>query len=711
MVPAAHAQGYPTGPGTVCLYDASDLLPTLDPCPSAPFVFNGPYPSTPQMAPTQIRVGVYVNGSAGLDGFNVILVANDSLLRPAGVDLNGTVLLGTPEVIAECLSGVLVMGPACSGADTINALDLSAVSANGEPDTVPPTTGLLFTAIYNITGTAPSGGIPIGFQTSSQFCSTTSVPGNVCVTIANGSGTPNPETVQTGNTFDNSACLSECDWYATTPNVTSITLNQGATVGNHVMINATFAQGPTFYPPVVGTSYVTFSSAVTPGFGVPLFAGSTTSECSTFTGTPLMCSVVATLSTSIGGNYTVTIYGLYHGDDCGPNGACSVTYTLVGVVNIRVSIRSLGWTVNGVVATTNPQTNYYAKGTQSLVDVFTSQSGYSGTITLAQSVCNAGSTGVACPLALPPAFAISAGQTITKLINFTATGEGNLLYRDTMTGTSLPVVTEGVDTIHISGFSLTPNATSIFTTGSSHDLTVTVKSLGNTGSGFAGPVALSSTSDPQGLNVSFSMTSVTLTSGGSQGLLVNFTSASPGTYTVYITGTGGTDNMISNQTAALTVGISSIPFQVRTTFMGVNATINGTLGIYAATKTLAGTTVLTVVNATTGALIFLKTANVTMHINTLGTSSTSHFVEDIPTSPLWLATSCDVNVNATSVSCFLSRTPDVFHSGSVGLNEVTYVGIHFNTSDALANLSGTGYVNVSDCTIMIAYFRAAVFLP
>src|SRR5213592_1559984 len=61
-----------------------------------------------------------------------------------------------------------------------------------------PTTGLLFTAIYNVTGTTP--GIALGFQTG---CANTSVSGGVCVTVANGTLIPVPETIQTA-TFSNS---------------------------------------------------------------------------------------------------------------------------------------------------------------------------------------------------------------------------------------------------------------------------------------------------------------------------------------------------------------------------------------------------------------------------------------------------------------------------------------------------------------------------
>src|SRR5205807_356953 len=82
---------------------------------------------------------------------------------------------------------------------TIDTLHLVATSALGSGITATPTTGLLFTAIYNVTGA--TSGITLGFQTG---CINTSVSGGICVTVANGTPIPVPETVQTA-TFSNSA--------------------------------------------------------------------------------------------------------------------------------------------------------------------------------------------------------------------------------------------------------------------------------------------------------------------------------------------------------------------------------------------------------------------------------------------------------------------------------------------------------------------------
>src|SRR4029077_19378049 len=106
--------------------------------------------------------------------------------------------------------------------------------------------------------------------------------------------------------------------------------------------------------------------------------------------------------------------------------------------------------------------------------------------------------------------------------------------------------------------------------------------------------------------------------------------------------------------------------------------------------------------------IYSKTDSVSVTINPTGRS---HFIEEIPTSPLWLATSCEANVNLDSVTCFLSRTPDINHDGNITIVDVAYVGQHFGTSDALANLSGTGQVNINDFSIEILYYGSSVYLP
>jgi len=124
--------------------------------------------------------------------------ANSSVLKPAGVDLSGSVLVGQPTVLLECLGTLNVTGGGCPApVDTADTLRL-AVAVIGQL-TPASTTGLLFTAIYDITSAASSP-ISLDFQSG---CDLTSVAGtSICVAFADGSLSPVPETVQ-GGTFDN----------------------------------------------------------------------------------------------------------------------------------------------------------------------------------------------------------------------------------------------------------------------------------------------------------------------------------------------------------------------------------------------------------------------------------------------------------------------------------------------------------------------------
>src|SRR5467141_2079341 len=163
QVPRAHA-----ATGAICLQDPFTNTPLpANPCPATAPTLNAPRPTAPQVAPTQIRMGVYISGSDAMNGFDVILSADPTVLKPAGIDLSGSVLAigGNPSIVVECLSGILITGPTCTSSDSITTLHLGAqaplgaISAN-------PISGLMFTAIYNVTG-ATTRAIPISYAV---FC-------------------------------------------------------------------------------------------------------------------------------------------------------------------------------------------------------------------------------------------------------------------------------------------------------------------------------------------------------------------------------------------------------------------------------------------------------------------------------------------------------------------------------------------------------------
>ena len=209
--PSAHGQFT----GTVCLINPTDTS-----CPSSPASIVG-------TVGTQLRVSVFIQTSDGFNAFDITLLADHTILKPAGADLTGTVLPGPQTILAKCIGGVLVQGSRCAPTDTVDTVHLAAVECLGCPLTPTPTTGLLFTAIYNVT--APSSGIPLGFQTG---CPTPTSVGtsSTCVTLANGTLNPVPETVQT-------AVFTTAN-FSIAANPTSLTISRGAQMTSTITLSS-----------------------------------------------------------------------------------------------------------------------------------------------------------------------------------------------------------------------------------------------------------------------------------------------------------------------------------------------------------------------------------------------------------------------------------------------------------------------------------------
>jgi hypothetical protein len=120
-----------------------------------------------------------------MNGFDIFVKADPGLLGPVGVDLTDTVLGTNILVVSECLGN---LGFGCSSAQ--NGPGVVEVAMVGFVSTTSPTTGRLFSIIYNIIGSAAN--VFVGFQAG---CSNTSTAANYCVTVVNG-GTVDRETVE-----------------------------------------------------------------------------------------------------------------------------------------------------------------------------------------------------------------------------------------------------------------------------------------------------------------------------------------------------------------------------------------------------------------------------------------------------------------------------------------------------------------------------------
>lgn len=170
MFPRVHGQLT----GTVCIAD-----PFSSSCPSTPLAISA-------LNGTQLQIAVNIVGSDSINGFDIFVKADPSILTSVAVNLTGSVLGTNTFVVAKCTGNT---GYGCTtGQNGPGTIRVAAVALGFI--TAAPTTGRLFSIIFNVTSTNPS--VVVGFQTG---CSGTSTSSNYCVTVVNGY-TLNKETVQ-----------------------------------------------------------------------------------------------------------------------------------------------------------------------------------------------------------------------------------------------------------------------------------------------------------------------------------------------------------------------------------------------------------------------------------------------------------------------------------------------------------------------------------
>ena len=139
--------------GVVCIAPSSSSS-----CPSTAATFTGSVGG-------QLVVAVNIQGSDALNGYDITVQTDSSVLQPVSVDFTGSLLPPPPPC--------LICPPPISGG-TVNVAVVAFVL------TIQPTTGRLFTITYNIVG---------GGSTSIALPS---------VIVANGSTVPDPETLLPG---------------------------------------------------------------------------------------------------------------------------------------------------------------------------------------------------------------------------------------------------------------------------------------------------------------------------------------------------------------------------------------------------------------------------------------------------------------------------------------------------------------------------------
>lgn len=564
--------------GLVCLGDPNSAAASgTTPCPASAPTFSAPIGS-------QLRVGVFIQGSDALNGFGVTLKADHTKIAPIGVDLTGTVLPGTPTPIVECLSNILKAGGACPSTDTIDTLDYFVTGGFGL-STSPPTSGILFAAIYNVTGT---GSTTIGYQTGCGSASVpTSVPPNTCVTISSGATASLSETAQIAN-FNNAALP---------PN---LTLSASAT---------------SLTPPAASTSTIT----VTGNNGWPP-SGITDSISFTVTAPQHVTASVnpPSCAPSIPCTTTLTVSGT-------GSGPVQVVGTYQTIVNGETETLSAQATVivsqpaalSGV--TVSPTTVTGASGSATAMVTVTGSNGFTGPVAL--------SLGTTVPTGLTASFNPStvtlsgtAATTGTSVVTFS--GAANTYNTQIKATAGTAIKTSSV--VHVTltpaaggDFSLSANPLTV--SGATNIAAVSTITVAPTGTGFTSDVALTVAATPStGVTCTLTPTTVTAATGTS---VLSCTDTSPGSFTANVMGTGGgkthtqpvTFNIV--QTIAKDFALSAAPTTV--------PVIAGSSGTSTITVTASGglTGTITLTNSTTPSTGL--TCNLSPKTVTLGTSGTS----------------------------------------------------------------------------------------
>jgi len=554
QVPNVHA-----ATGVVCLEDITSANPA-NPCTSqtAP-VFDGPF-VTPNH---QLTIGVFVEGSDPLNGWDITLLTNHNFLIPSAVDFTNTITgpVSSVSLIVLCLQGTPKSGsPTCLSTDTIDTLHYSAV---GSKTLAVPTTGLLFTAIYNITGITPAGGIPIQYQ--SNCAGTVSVPG-LCVTITNGTPSPDSETAQIAH-FDNSGTpapgvgtgASGVPYVTLSASTTNIGPIAAGATSSAVSLTVAAQNG---WPNPFGTDSILFASSL-PSSELPLVdpaTGLTVTLSGTNPCAQAACAETVTFRASAAGNYYATIFANYAAlsfsstPGTGTNTLAAVVTINVVVVDYSISVSPTSYAL--------PKGGPFALG----VVTITSIGSFSSAVTLSTTLSPA--TGLTVTYA-PNSVTPPPGGVVTSTMSFTAAStlaSGSkfvMIVRAVGGGISHSFPATGSMTVLVNGFNVTASPTTVsFTSGGAGgSSTLTVKSIGGTTNGFAGAVSFTASTTPA-TGLSVNCPSATLTAGGTATSNCTFTSSAPANvYTVVITGRGGTNivgttnGVVSNSTT-LTVTVT-----------------------------------------------------------------------------------------------------------------------------------------------------------
>ena len=180
-VPSAHAQFT----GKVCITATTTATSCAT---SAPVL--GPF-----TAGSTFTVGVFIQGSDAMGGFDIYVKSDPTFVTPVSAALGS--LIVTPSLTSICVNGAASTGSCTVGtANGAGVVEVTTIEGTGvnECGGISPCSGLAFTITYSVVGATPTTTLS---YPSAAGCANTSVTGTTtCALVADAIGTTLPETVQ-----------------------------------------------------------------------------------------------------------------------------------------------------------------------------------------------------------------------------------------------------------------------------------------------------------------------------------------------------------------------------------------------------------------------------------------------------------------------------------------------------------------------------------
>src|SRR5437667_2885299 len=493
VIPRAHALT-----GTVCITASA----TATSCPASA-------PSLGPITPGQnFTVGVFIQGSDAMGGFDIMVQANSAFLNPRTAALGP--LIASPSLTSICVNGSSAP-PAGTGACTVGypngpgAVEVTTIESSGgnECGGISPCSGMAFTITYSVMGSTPS--TPISYPIAAG-CSNSSVssPANVCVLVDDNTGTTLSESIQ-GATVTQAA--------VTHPTSTGVSCSPSPVVVNQAT-SCTATVTDTSAGPTTPTGSVSF----------------TTNSTGTFNPTSASCTLAAgttagTATCSLG--YTPTVTG--HHLITGSYGGDSTHGTSQGTFTIPVTTPPPHTTTTLLSCSPGPVTvNTASSCTATVTDHFTTPTTPSGSVILATN-----STGTFTPFSAscPLAAGTSAG-TASCPVSYTPAVIGHHLLTGSYGGDSTHSSSQGTFLLastpappHTTTTSVTCLPTSV-TTGSTSSCAATVTDTSSSPTTPSGTVSFTTNSTGTFSPTSASGTLSASTTAGTASCSVSYTPGS-----------------------------------------------------------------------------------------------------------------------------------------------------------------------------------------